>query len=254
MQLSMLEPKRTDHPLRKILIDAILDYENDRPRTRQRRLGPSEVGTPCARQLAYKLIDQAPVSPDLDRWASIVGTALHGMMACALIADNQRSGEIRWLVEQRVTMRPGLDGSTDAYHVPTATVIDHKFVGVTSLKEYRSNGPGRQYRTQGHLYGKGWVNAGLPVKDIAICFYPRTSHTLSGTHLWSEPFDMSIADAAMARMDTVLALAAGLECDDNPDRYLAIPKSPGEFCRYCPWLRPGQDTGKSCAGNLEMTA
>lgn len=253
MKLTALAPRPgpVNHPIRATLIDAINKFDAERDRSIQKRIGPSEVGEACARKLAYKMLEQPVTNPDLEHWAAIVGTACHAMAAQALIAQNIREGKLLWIVEHRVAMRAGLDGSTDAYYVPDALVVDHKFVGATKLKEYTKDGPSEMYRDQGHLYGLGWANLGVPVREVCIAFYPRTSHTLRATHVWSEPFDPERAYRAMRRMDDILAVAVDLKCDEYPENYLLIPKTPSDDCKYCDWFSPGNDTGESCAGHME---
>jgi hypothetical protein len=60
------------------LTGAVRAYSANRPRSLQRRIGPSEVGSPCTRRLGYKLAGVEPVNTSGgDPWASFVGTATH---------------------------------------------------------------------------------------------------------------------------------------------------------------------------------
>lgn len=240
-----------EHPIAAALRSAILDQANLAPRSQQRALGPSEYGENCARKLAYRLMDEDKTNTDSDPWASILGTAGHAWLAEALEADNERSGELRWLIERRLEIRPGLEGSCDAYDVRRHAVVDHKIVGPAKLREYKVSGPSAQYRKQVHIYGKGYARLGLPVQEVAIAFYPRAGQ-LSGMHVWSEPFDEAIADEAITRVDTLLQVIVELQVDDHPEHYKAIPRSPGRNCLYCPWMRPGPDTGAACPGETAV--
>lgn len=252
MRLATFTPPTPDvHPIARALQNAVIDASNNAPRSRQRALGPSEYGDPCARRLAYKLMDEPKTNTDSDPWASIIGTATHAWLADALIADNQRCGETRWLVEHRLDIRPGLTGSCDAYYAPRCAIVDHKVVGPTKLREYRISGPSEQYRKQVHLYGYGYARLGLPVHEVAIAFYPRAGQ-LSGLHVWSEPYDQQIAVDAMGRVDQILEVAVALGVDQHPDRYTAIPRQPGRGCLYCPWMRPGADRGDACPGDTQI--
>jgi hypothetical protein len=251
MQLAAFVPPRPDeHPIAAALRQAVLDQSNLAPRSLQTALGPSEYGEACARKLAYRLMDETKTNTDSDPWASIVGTATHAWLADALTADNHRSGDMRWLVERRLEVRPGLEGSCDAYYVPRHTVVDHKVVGPAKLREYKVSGPSEQYRKQVHIYGKGYARLGLPVQEVAIAFYPRAGQ-LSGMHVWSEPFNEAIADEAIARVDTLLQVIVEMQVDDHPEHYKAIPRSPSRNCLYCPWMRPGPDQGIACPGDTQ---
>ncbi len=244
-------PAPSQHPIAAALRQAVLDQSTYAPRSLQRTLGPSEYGEPCARKLAYRLMDEDKTNTDSDPWASIVGTATHAWLADALLADNTRSGELRWLVERRLEVRPGLEGSCDAYDVRRRAVVDHKVVGPSKLRDYKMSGPSEQYRKQVHLYGKGYRRLGLPVDEVAIAFYPRAGQ-LSGMHVWSEPYDETIADDAIARVDTLLQVIVEMQVDDHPEHYKAIPRAPGRNCLYCPWLRPGPDLGTACPGDTQI--
>lgn len=253
---AFVPPGRNEHPIATALRTAIVDQANLAPRSQQRALGPSEYGEPCARKLAYKLMDEPKTNTDSDPWASILGTAGHAWLADALLADNKRSGTIKWLVERRLDIRPGLAGSCDAYHVPDHTVVDHKLVGPTKLREYKISGPGEQYRKQVHIYGKGYRLLGLPVREVAIAFYPRAGQ-LAGTHglhVWSEPFDEALADEAIDRVDTLLELVLAMDVEHHPENYKAIPRLPGRNCTYCPWFKPGPDAGAACPGETQIPA
>ncbi|MBA8925895.1 hypothetical protein BC739_003094 [Kutzneria viridogrisea] len=227
----------------------IRDADRYAPRSQQRALGPSEVGEPCPRRLAYRLLDAERTNSDSDPWAAIVGTAVHAWLAAAFLGANDRLGRIRYLVETRLEIRPGLTGSCDLYDADEATVIDHKILGPTTMKAYSQNGPPPAYRAQAHLYGLGWTRLGVPVRDVALAFYPR-SGLLSGLRVWSEPYNPGTAQAALDRHDQILALADALGCEHNPTAYQHIPRIPGHSCTYCPWLRPGPDTGTACPGHL----
>ena len=252
MQLAaFVPPTPNEHPIGAALRQAVVDQANLAPRSQQRALGPSEYGEPCARRLAYRLMDEPKTNTDSDPWASILGTAGHAWLADALLADNERAGELRWLVERRLEVRPGLQGSCDAYYVPRHAVVDHKIVGPSKLREYKISGPSEQYRKQVHIYGKGYQRLGLPVTEVAIAFYPRAGQ-LSGMHVWSEPFNEAIADEAIARVDTILELVLQLDTEHRPEHYTALPRKPSRNCLYCPWMRPGPDTGRTCPGDTQL--
>ncbi|WP_263251610.1 PD-(D/E)XK nuclease family protein [Saccharopolyspora rosea] len=238
-----------DHPLAEQLRQVVRDADRFAPRSLQMALGPSEIGQPCARRLAYRLMDERRVNTGSDPWAAIVGTAVHAWLAAAFEAVNDRLGRIRYLVEKRVEIRPGLTGSCDLYDADTATVIDHKVVGPTSMKEYRRSGPPPAYRVQAHLYGVGYTRLGVPVREVAVAFYPR-SGLLSGLHVWSEPFDPAVAEQALQRHDQVLEAACALDVDRHPEGYRKLPTDPSHACNYCPWFKPGPDTGATCPGHM----
>jgi hypothetical protein len=241
------------HPLGETIRAVVLDADRTAPRSLQTAMGPSEVGEPCARRLAYRIMNEPATNTDSDPWAAIVGTAVHAWLADAFTAANTRLNRIRYLVEQRLQIVPGLIGSCDLYDADHAAVIDHKVVGTTAMTEYKRNGPLDTYRAQVHLYGKGYRRLGLPVHQVALAFFPRGG-MLAGLHVWSEPFDETVADAALARVWQITEAIVALNVEHYPERYQHIPRVTGHRCTWCPWLRPGPDKGDACPGYLDKPA
>jgi hypothetical protein len=207
------------------------------------------MGQPCARRLLYEAWATEPANTDSDPWPAIVGTAVHAWLADAFQADNARLGRLRWLVEQRVYLTDGLSGTADLFDLDTATVIDHKVLGPSSLKTLRTDGPPPVYRTQLHLYGYGYARAGVRVDRVAIAAYPR-SGWLNGLHVWSEPYDPTVAEAALDRHSGLVALGAALDLDAHPDRWAHIPTADAAGCAWCPFWRGGNAPadGSGCPG------
>lgn len=200
-------------------------------RSLQKAIGPSEVGTPCMRKLAYRMNDIEPVNkPDL--WLATIGTAVHTWLADTYKAKNKALGRNRYIVEERVSITDEIGGSVDVFDTQLHMVIDWKIVGDSSLKKYKKSGPGDQYRYQVQLYGKGFKNAGYVVEHVAIAFLPRGG-SLRGLHLWSEPFDESLADAALTRLAAVASVVNTV--GDDAMRLLPGVES---FCNYCAFFLP----------------
>lgn len=247
-----------DAQLRDLLIDIILEQENARPRSIQTALGPSEIGDPCPRKLAYKIARMPePESYVDDPWFAIIGTAVHTVIGSALERQNELAlarGELApWLVEQRVNVRTGLDGSLegslDAYNWLMQRVIDHKLVGITSHKKYRRYGPSKVYHTQIQAYGVGAVNLGLKVDKVSIAFYPRFAGITEALYVWTGPFKPEIVGKALRRLDIIAELVRQLNPIADPLQFTKIASVPSDDCRLCPWLRPGIDTGMTCPGD-----
>ena len=224
---------------------------DDHPRSQQVEIGPSEIGSPCPRRIAYKLLG-AP-ERDLDAWRATVGTAVHAWLETAFDADNldgaaDLDGYERWYIEETVTVGEVLGvpimGHCDLYDRLTATVIDHKTVGPEQLKKYKRSGPGEQYRQQAHLYGRGWHLRGLPVDRVAIAFLPRNG-VLTDAYWWSEPWDEQVALDALKRLEGI-QLAVNLLGPATP----AAMSTADAYCTFCPFLRTeSKDLTQGCPGH-----
>nr|WP_221473954.1 hypothetical protein [Planomonospora venezuelensis] len=219
------------------------------PRSRQTAIGPSEIGTPCLRRLAYKLLDWDQVNTSSDPWASIVGTAVHAWMEQTYEAENQRLGWQRYLIEQRLHIRDNIYGHSDLFDRDPAvrSVIDWKVVGDKQLDKYRKNGPGPQYETQGHIYGHGQEQAGEPVDNVTIVFLPRTGR-IDGLHVWSAPYNRQAAIDALDRLDNLKLVVYALDPEETPANWALIPATES-YCMFCPWFLPGStDLSRGCPG------
>jgi hypothetical protein len=231
----------------------IRDKARAHGRSNQVEIGPSSLGQACERRLAMELLGSPKVNDDRDEWTSTVGTALHTWMEGAFISANTALVEaghpIRWLVEQTVEVRVGLKGHVDVYDLWTNTVLDHKFPGVTSIRKYRKAGnPGRQYIWQAHAYGLGWANMGFPVKSVAIAMYPR-SGLVRDTWLWQEPYDPTVAEEALTRVDGLLVAMDIAESMGSLSDYLDLLDRDTDNCGWCPFFdRTAEDPANGCKG------
>lgn len=231
-------------------VEAIfIDAYRNAPRSLQRAIGPSELGTPCARKLAYRLAD-APEHNERDGWRPTVGTATHAWIADALAEYNMKHhdqlGFSRYLIECQVEVGEvngvPVRGSADCYDRVTGEVIDWKVVGATTLKSVRRASrlaPGiskRGYRVQAHLYGRGFVARGLPVHGVNIAYLP-SSGELREAHWQREPYAESIATEAIARAD---AVARAMEAAGPEVLVMGLPRT-DDLCTYCAFWNPAAD-------------
>ena len=231
----------------------IIDADANSGRSKQKAIGPSEVGEPCERQLSYKMLDWPETNTDRDPIAAIIGTGFHLWMGEKFEARNAALGGDRYKVEKRLTVRDSpieaarLTGSADLYDRLIAANLDWKLVGISSHDKYRRQGPGERYRIQAHLYGLGQENAGEHVDRVVVVFIAR-HHELK-VHVWSEPYNRQIALDALARLDRIRDRVQALEVDLHPERWAQIPIPEKPNCKFCPWLKPGStDLSLGCPG------
>lgn len=237
--VTIAPPPPPAHPFKLTLMEAIYWADANTARSIQRHIGPSEIGTDCAREIAYKLAEVPEVGQGVDPWFAVMGTAVHEWLSFALDEyQKQVLGRTkenpRFLVEQRVRIEHdeyGLSGNTDVLDLDDLEVRDYKLLGNDALKKLREEGPSTTYRVQAHTYGKGWRQRGVPVKSVAIIGLPRSSF-LRNTVIWSEPLDVSIADRALSRVGTI---DRGVKGGISPERF---PTS-GGHCQFCHHFRKG---------------
>lgn len=258
----LVEPDgRGLHPTCKALIEpvlptlqAILNRHQNGPGTRsaQVHIGPSQIGVECDRALAYRVFGVPKVNDEGLKWAPLLGTWAHAGIAEALHEENKALGRERYLIERRLTVSSALDigGQCDVYDIDTDEVIDWKLIGMTAMKGYKAHGPGETYRTQAHLYGLGWRNAGYSPRSVRVVFLPKWSITIMDGIEWCEPFRPDIAEAALRRLQRVTYLGTAVAVTQEPRNFALIPSNPGDPCTFCEWRRaggPADETG--CPGN-----
>lgn len=232
------------------VVGIIADHITNQPRTLQRAVGPSELGTPCRRKLAHKLAGTPPTLERGPAWKPFIGTAGHKMLEEVFARHSMdRCGGGRWWIETRVHVgdvdgQP-VHGSCDLYDEATGTVVDWKFTTRNKIREtYRPHGPGSQYRAQAHLYGRGWANRGMTVHRVAIFFLTRDGE-LADRLLWSEPYDEAVALDTLARATEVSQLLALL----GPEVAIPLQPTTDDHCRFCEWYQPGSNSpATSCPG------
>lgn len=234
----------------------VVDYANHDPRSQQRHLGPSEVGHLCHRQVAGKLAGLPATNHVTDPWASIMGRAGHTWMEGCLHWVNDQLGRVRFLPEYRVTPGMGFEdhpGTGDGYDADHEAVIDHKFLGTTSMNKLRKDGPPRHYFVQFLLYMLGFQALGLPVRRIVLLAWPRTASSLDGMYVWEhEVTDADIAflrDVVKPELDYRKQWAAALVT--GAAQLMDVPADTNDSCHFCPFFRPqaARDGGTGCPGH-----
>lgn len=259
-------------PLADELFDAIERRIREHPRSQQIAIGPSEIGTACARQLAHRMAATPPVRDRGAPWLPTLGTAVHDWLAETLIMENARLGWTRYLVENRVNAGHingygDLDGSADVFDRLTGSAIDWKIVGDSKLKTYARE-PRAEYKVQPHVYGRGFARRGLTVRRVVLMLLPRNKDRVRDGVVWSEPYDEAVALDAIARAErvntlrTALGMSAAVAITNGQlrsagagqladphgaDDELAVPVA--DDCRFCPWLAAGSvDLARACPG------
>lgn len=247
------------------------------PRSLQDAPGPSDLGSPCARRIAYATTRTPKVNAG-SAWLPAIGTAMHTQLDEWFAEHNTTTGQSRFLLGAAFTLTVGavagqpITGHGDLYDRATQTVIDWKVVGKSTLDKYRKAGnqPTDGYRRQVHLYGRGWAARGLPVRNVALMFLPRNGLSVKWGAWWHEPYDEAVAIdslhranrihtlAATVGMTTAAAITAGrlrdiaaghLADPDADDDTPALPTA-DDYCDGCPWWMPAAtELSEACPGH-----
>jgi len=244
-----------DTDLHSELLGVIEDAIASQPRSLQKAIGPSEIGHPCARRIAYKLAGMPEVNTKRGiPWKPAIGTAVHAWLDEIFTRANQAQPDYdttggRYWCEIRVTVGEiagePVEGNSDLY--VDGTVVDFKVVGSSTLRRVKKERhPGDQYRIQTHLYGRGHQRAGRDVHTVAVWFLPRDQE-LAGAYFWSEPYDEQIAVDALTRAEGIATLAGQLGTGAA-----ALLPAVEAYCRSCPFFKPGSaDLASGCPGAIK---
>lgn len=210
---------------------ALESADDCRPRSQQVSIGPSQLGG-CRRAVAYQ-IHQAPKVNQTERLASLIGTAMHGMIEHAIM-EYWDSEDVEIEVEVPGVEDIGLGpGHIDLYRYSDFSVNDWKSTKKKNLRYF----PKQQQRWQVHTYGFLMTSAGYRVDTVRLIAIPRDG-TFADIVVHEEPYDENIAWAAM---DWLAELWAGREGETLPE-----PEMSGLFCeQYCDFYGP--DVGM-CGG------
>lgn len=226
--------------LKRQLIDIIKWADANSSRSRQKTIGPSEIGDPCDRRIGYRLAEVEEVNNRFDPWAAIVGTSIHSWLDEAIRAHVLATGSTSWLTETVLPIHGPIRGRSDLFHVDEGCVIDHKGAGPSVMRKAVKEGPGPGYIVQVHLYGYGYEQLGYEVKKVALAFYPRAGW-LKDMYVWTADYDRKVAVAALERLSRIATEVQNWEIlkEGNGHRWEQIKSYPSDDCGFCPWYRPG---------------
>lgn len=251
----------------------IEDSIKNAPRSLQKRIGPSEIGTDCDHCLAAKLAGWETVEPEI-AWLPFIGTCVHEhyerLFTELNTIEERNTGTPAFLTERTVTVGQldGVDitGSTDLYMPDQAgfaeqgMTVDWKIVGKTTLDEAKRLGrPSQRYIVQAMLYARGWNNAGYPTSHVSVYFQPRNAMSLRRDgFFWIAPYDERIALDALDRAQTILNTLHALEAISLEARDNWISSQPrASHCWDCPkypdW-QPRQPDGRADLDTLFSVA
>ena len=237
--------------LKRELVAIWADAAANRERSLQTAIGPSEIGSPCKRRLAYKMLGTPHVNLGTtgDQWRSWVGTQLHTGMQEAVDRAERAATEDRWRTELRLNV-PGLPpGSTDVLDLRHGGILDHKFTGATAYDRARRGHVSDQYEIQADIYGLLAAALGHVIRFVAIIFWPANGNR-------ADPV-VHARDWDGARAAKALSDHADLERLTKAAGPAVLPMLPAveHYCTTCPFWAPGStDLARGCPGPPEAMA
>lgn len=223
-------------------------HEEFTPRSQQLSLGPSDLGTECDRELAYKIAGIRGYNHG-DPWPGFVGSSIHARLGDVIRAYAKEHGGA-WLIENRVVVDPLISGHADIVRSPL--VVDFKSGGKDVIDRARKEGPSHKYLVQIHSYAKGLIDAGHPITQVALVYLPRAGW-LRDMYVWAAPYDPKVPIAALTRAYGIARHLKESDIRNNPDLWETIVPTPGFGCTWCGLFNKemGPDepaTDKGCAG------
>lgn len=210
--------------IKDFLMDALYHKENSRGRSKQKQIGPSELGG-CRRKVWYKLNDQPETNGGELKLAAIMGTAIHAAIEKAL----SKNKDI--LIETEVEYS-GMKAHIDLFIPESGDVVDWKTTKVKNLSYFPTQQQRWQVQVYGYLLDKSGKGKPQRVNLVAI---PRDGDERD-IKVHSEPYDESIA------LDALNWLEAIKVAEEAPE-----PERDESYCKfYCKYFDPSGEIG--CVG------
>lgn len=237
--------------IKRELIDIIKWADRNSARSKQRRIGPSEMGDPCDRRIGYRVAEVEEVNDRFDPWAAIVGTSIHTWLEHGIDAWVRHHNSRSWITETPVTLDGFIKGRSDLFYVDEATVIDHKGAGPSVMRKIIKEGPPPGYIVQVQLYAYGYEQLGREVKKVALAFYPRAGW-LKDMYVWTSDYDRDVAIRSLDRVGEIAQKVMNLDIltEGHGHRWEQIRATPSDSCGFCPWYTADRDAerGADSAG------
>lgn len=210
--------------IKELLIKTLHEKENQRGRSNQAEIGPSELGG-CRRKVWYRLQNQPRTNGGELKLAAIMGTAIHSAIELALAGNNS-------IVLEQTVEYNGMKAHVDAFVPETGDVIDWKTVKAKNLSFFPSQQQRWQVQVYGYLIDKAGKGKPRTVNLVAI---PRDGDERD-IKIHSEPYDESVALQALSWLEAIKVSV------DAP-----APERDESYCKfYCKFYDASGEIG--CVG------
>lgn len=235
------------------MAEAITAAQAGHSRSRQRGIGPSEVGTRCQRKLALRVVhaehEELPRPPG-GSLRPFVGTATHAALADALVGDLDVRTEVA------VAVNAHLAGTADVLRRQAdgrLQVWDFKVVGPATMRAAGSGVISSTYQDQLDLYGLGAARTlGVDVALVGIIFVPSAGE-LSEIVSWARPYVEARAVEVERRHEAVRRavarrFVAATSIGDALSDIVAATAAADDYCESCPFWSTVHRGVLLCAG------
>lgn len=201
--------------------ELLLQADRLRPRSQQREIGMSDLGS-CRRRTGYKMAGVQPVN-EVGSVQAVMGSAIHDMVADVL-RSIAKPGD---LVEHEVNYA-GILGHLDRYESDTQTVVDTKTTSARWLEHIKLHGPEHSHLWQVSCYGAALIAEGIPVKRVRIEYLARDT---GEEYVWPNPEGRPLNPQDVKDALNWLRVVRDSELSMLPRDY--DPDS--VYCRGCPF-------------------
>jgi CRISPR/Cas system-associated exonuclease Cas4 (RecB family) len=210
--------------IKEMLVKALHERENNRPRSTQVQIGPSELGG-CRRKVWYRLNNQPETNENELKLAAIMGTAIHSAIETAFAGNNS-------IMLETTVEYNGMKAHVDAFLPDSGDVIDWKTVKAKNLSYFPSQQQRWQVQTYGYLIEKSGKGK---VKTVNLVAIPRDGDERD-IKVHSEPYDEKIA---LEALDWLAAIKDSAEAP--------APERDESYCKfYCKYYDSTGEMG--CVG------
>ena len=219
-----------DYSPRSMLIRAMRNESDNKPRSKQVEIGPSSVYS-CRRQIWHNVNQTPKTNRQINILPSLIGTWIHEGIAKAIISQDPFGDN--FLIEESAQIGD-LPGHIDLYVENVAVVVDWKTSTKSKLKGKYF--PSVNYIGQAQIYAYLLKHdKGKDVKQIAIVGVPRDGGIEDIVEFIAD-YDEEVALAAIAWLD---AAKSAVE-KPQPEMFVT-------FCSgYCPFFDESGEIG--CPG------
>lgn len=245
-------PAREDEPYRSELLGIMQADIDSHPRSSQKQIGPSEVGS-CERQVAWKLL-YGGSSDKPGGFAAHRGTLFHEWL------DDTFKGVDRFMpdgsqrffsdLKLNAVSRSVAGGTLDLYDALIQRVTDWKAPGDWSMDKVRAGNLSWGYYIQSQVYALHLQeHTDHPVRSTALFFLPACGDDLhsirKGAVLRWWPYDREVALEALKKVERIQRM---IDSGAQAQKILEIMPVKSSFCSGCPAFAGNGDRRAMCPG------